>query len=128
MNYCQRYQCSSCKSQARVCNNIHIALIVIGEIKEDMIRRLVKNVYLEKLNPAIEAAKKPISEELFDHKSRLFVTVKKRDCQLLVYSGAHVSIIPATRDKDEVSGYKLYAVNGSEIPTNGIKMQTLDLS
>lgn len=44
-------------------------------------------------------------------------------------SGADVSIIPFTTARGEckLSQYKLYAANGTEIPTYGIQMLTLDL-
>lgn len=44
-------------------------------------------------------------------------------------SGADVSILPWTRAKGEcqASNYKLYAANGTEILTYGVKMLTLDL-
>ncbi|GFX76403.1 transposon Ty3-G Gag-Pol polyprotein [Trichonephila clavipes] len=51
-------------------------------------------------------------------------------CQFLVDSGADVSILPWTKTKGEcqASQYKLYAANGTEIPTYGLKILTLDLS
>ncbi|GFX68410.1 retrovirus-related Pol polyprotein from transposon opus [Trichonephila clavipes] len=50
-------------------------------------------------------------------------------CQFLVDSGADVSILPWTKTKGEcqASQYKLYAANGTEIPTYGLKILTLDL-
>ncbi|GFT72700.1 transposon Ty3-I Gag-Pol polyprotein [Trichonephila clavipes] len=50
-------------------------------------------------------------------------------CQFLVDSGADVSILPWTKTKGEcpASQYKLYAANGTEIPTYGVKILTLDL-
>lgn len=47
--------------------------------------------------------------------------------RFLVDSGADVSIIPATPSDTQSSDYKLYAANGTEIETYGIKMLTLDL-
>ncbi|GFW39744.1 hypothetical protein TNCV_4522341 [Trichonephila clavipes] len=62
-------------------------------------------------------------------KSRLFVKDRETGCQFLVDSGADVSILPWTKTKGEcqASQYKLYAGNGTEIPTYGLKILTLDL-
>ncbi|GFW03611.1 transposon Ty3-G Gag-Pol polyprotein [Trichonephila clavipes] len=62
-------------------------------------------------------------------KFRLFVKDRETGCQFLVDSGADVSILPWTKTKDEcqASQYKLYAANGTEIPTYGLKILTLDL-
>ncbi|GFW42070.1 hypothetical protein TNCV_1905281 [Trichonephila clavipes] len=62
-------------------------------------------------------------------KSRLFVKDRETGCQFLVDSGADVSILPWTKTKGEcqASQYKLYAANGTEIPTYGLKILTLDL-
>ncbi|GFW10513.1 hypothetical protein TNCV_893081 [Trichonephila clavipes] len=62
-------------------------------------------------------------------KPRLFVKDRETGCQFLVDSGADVSILPWTKTKGEcqASQYKLYAANGTEIPTYGLKILTLDL-
>ncbi|GFT69874.1 transposon Ty3-G Gag-Pol polyprotein [Trichonephila clavipes] len=62
-------------------------------------------------------------------KFRLFVKDRETGCQFLVDSRADVSIIPWTETKSEcqASQYKLYAANGIEIPTYGLKILTLDL-
>ncbi|GFV60053.1 transposon Ty3-G Gag-Pol polyprotein [Trichonephila clavipes] len=62
-------------------------------------------------------------------KFRLFVKDRETRCQFLVDSGADVSILPWTKTKGEcqASQYKLYAANGTEIPTYGLKILTLDL-
>ncbi|GFU76391.1 hypothetical protein TNCV_2158981 [Trichonephila clavipes] len=62
-------------------------------------------------------------------KFRLFVKDRETGCQFLVDSGADVSILPWTKTKGECqdSKYKLYAANGTEIPTFGLKILTLDL-
>ncbi|GFW55931.1 transposon Ty3-I Gag-Pol polyprotein [Trichonephila clavipes] len=62
-------------------------------------------------------------------KFRLFVKDRETGCQFLVDSGADVSILPWTKAKGEcqASQYKLYAANGTEIPTYGLKILTLDL-
>ncbi|GFY19338.1 transposon Ty3-I Gag-Pol polyprotein [Trichonephila clavipes] len=54
---------------------------------------------------------------------------RETGCQFLVDSGADVSILPWTKTKGEcqTSQYKLYAANGTEIPTYGLKILTLDL-
>ncbi|GFX86039.1 retrovirus-related Pol polyprotein from transposon opus [Trichonephila clavipes] len=59
----------------------------------------------------------------------LFVKDRETGCQFLVDSGADVSILPWTKTKGEcqASQYKLYAANGTEIPTYGLKILTLDL-
>ncbi|GFW53838.1 retrovirus-related Pol polyprotein from transposon opus [Trichonephila clavipes] len=62
-------------------------------------------------------------------KFRLFVKNRETGCQFLVDSGADVSILPWKKTKGEcqASQYKLYAANGTEIPTYGLKILTLDL-
>lgn len=58
---------------------------------------------------------------------RLFVRDKKTGLRFLIDSGADVSLIPATKN-DRVKGdFKLYAANGTEIPTYGIKMLTVGM-
>ncbi|GFX14502.1 transposon Ty3-G Gag-Pol polyprotein [Trichonephila clavipes] len=54
---------------------------------------------------------------------------RETGCQFLVDSGADFSILPWTKTKGEcqASQYKLYAANGTEIPTYGLKILTLDL-
>ncbi|GFX52393.1 hypothetical protein TNCV_4324111 [Trichonephila clavipes] len=54
---------------------------------------------------------------------------RETGCQFLVDSGADVSILPWTKTKGEcqASQYKLYAAHGTEIPTYGLKILTLDL-
>lgn len=47
--------------------------------------------------------------------------------QFLVDSGADVSIIPTNSKVNVESPYKLYAANGTEIPTFGIEIRTIDL-
>ncbi|GFX30143.1 transposon Ty3-I Gag-Pol polyprotein [Trichonephila clavipes] len=76
----------------------------------------------------VDAAASPAAE-ILGRKSRLFVKDRETGCQFLVDSGADVSILPWTKTKGEcqASQYKLYAANGTEIPTFGIKILTLDL-
>ncbi|GFW94937.1 transposon Tf2-6 polyprotein [Trichonephila clavipes] len=54
---------------------------------------------------------------------------RETGCQFLVDSGADVSILPWTKTKGEcqASQYKLYAANGTEIPTYCLKILMLDL-
>lgn len=58
---------------------------------------------------------------------RLFVSDKSSGIRFLIDSGADVSLIPADSSAKVSSTYKLYAANGTEIPTYGIKVLTLDL-
>ncbi|GFV24338.1 peptidase A2 domain-containing protein [Trichonephila clavipes] len=64
--------------------------------------------------------------DILGRKFRLFVKDRETECQFLVDS---VSILPWTKKKGEckASKYKLYAANGTEIPTYGLKILTLDL-
>ncbi|GFS95598.1 hypothetical protein TNCV_885721 [Trichonephila clavipes] len=78
--------------------------------------------------PAVDAAASPAAH-ILGRKFRLFVKDRETGCQFLVDSGADVSILPWTKTKGEcqASQYKLYAANGTEIPTYGLKILTLDL-
>ncbi|GFU90580.1 transposon Ty3-G Gag-Pol polyprotein [Trichonephila clavipes] len=78
--------------------------------------------------PAVDAAASPAAD-ILGRKFRLFVKDRETGCQFLVDSGADVSILPWTKTKGEcqASQYKLYAANGTEIPTYGLKILTLDL-
>ncbi|GBN11100.1 Transposon Ty3-I Gag-Pol polyprotein [Araneus ventricosus] len=60
-------------------------------------------------------------------KFRLFVRDRRSNLHFLVDSGADVSIIPATSQNKKKAQYLLYAANGTEISTYGIKMLNLDL-
>lgn len=77
--------------------------------------------------PAVESAVSPAAYEVHSRKYRLFVKDRNTGCEFLVDSGADVSIIPPTKIRNTPCDYKLYAANGTEIPTYGIKMLTLDL-
>lgn len=81
----------------------------------------------EKPADAVESAVSSAAQ--FDHcKFRLFVQDKQTGCQFLVDRVADVSIIPPLQsDTKKCAEYKLYSANGTEIPTYGIKMLTLDL-
>ncbi|GFX70429.1 transposon Ty3-I Gag-Pol polyprotein [Trichonephila clavipes] len=76
----------------------------------------------------IDAAASPAAD-ILGRKSQLFVKDRETGCQFLVDSGEDVSILPWTKKKGEcqASQYKLYAANGTEIPTYGLKILTLDL-
>ncbi|GFW94078.1 retrovirus-related Pol polyprotein from transposon opus [Trichonephila clavipes] len=65
----------------------------------------------------------------FKPQIRLFVKDREIGCQFLVDSGTDVSILPWTKTKGEcqASQYKLYAANGTEIPTSGLKKKILTL-
>ena len=58
---------------------------------------------------------------------RLFIEDKNSRIKFLVDSGADVSLVPAGPDAKVSTDYKLYAANGTEIPTYGIRVLTLDL-
>ncbi|GFU97786.1 retrovirus-related Pol polyprotein from transposon opus [Trichonephila clavipes] len=91
-------------------------------------RTAVKLHRARKRIPAVDAAASPAAD-IFGRKFRLFVKDRETGCQFLVDSGADVSILIWTKTKGEcqASQYKLYAANGTEIPTYGLKILTLDL-
>ncbi|GFV62358.1 hypothetical protein TNCV_4938881 [Trichonephila clavipes] len=60
-------------------------------------------------------------------KFRLFVKDRTTNLHFLVDSGADCSIIPAISKNKQPSDYKLFAANGTEIPTYGIKVLNIDL-
>lgn len=76
---------------------------------------------------AVESAASPAAKEPHSCNYRLFVKDRNTGCQFLVDSGADVSIIPPSKVENSTCKYKLFAANGTEIPTYGIKMLTLDL-
>lgn len=80
-----------------------------------------------KLVTAVDSAASSAAEGLDGRKYRLFVRDETTRQQFLVDSGADVSIIPPTKTDTKTCEYKLYAANGTEIPTYGIKILTLDL-
>ncbi|GFT77329.1 transposon Tf2-9 polyprotein [Trichonephila clavipes] len=79
-------------------------------------------------NPSSRRRANPAAD-ILGRKFRLFVKDRETGCQFLVDSGADVSILPWTKTKGEcqASQYKLYAANGTEIPTYGLKILMLDL-
>ncbi|UYV84003.1 hypothetical protein LAZ67_X000860 [Cordylochernes scorpioides] len=80
------------------------------------------------INPAVEAATNSTAGYNEPcRKYRLFVFDKISKLKFLVDTGADVSIIPATAQFKQESDYKLYAANGSEIKTFGVKILNLDL-
>ncbi|GFX13471.1 hypothetical protein TNCV_2192251 [Trichonephila clavipes] len=60
-------------------------------------------------------------------KFRLFVKDRTTNLHFLADSGADCSIIPATSKNKQPPDYKLFAANGTEIPTYGIKVLNIDL-
>lgn len=81
-----------------------------------------------KLQRAVElAASSPAKIQDRSRKHRLFLTDNKTGLRFLVDSGADVSIVPP-RDCDRIDdSFKLFAANGTAIPTYGIRTLTLDL-
>lgn len=63
---------------------------------------------------------------------RLSVVDRKSGLRFLVDTGANISVLPATKrlfgDSASISDYKLYAANGSEIKTFGVKTLVLNFS
>ncbi|GBO20906.1 Transposon Ty3-I Gag-Pol polyprotein [Araneus ventricosus] len=81
-----------------------------------------------KLKSAVSSATNSAAEnEKECRKFRLFVRDRRSNLSFLVDSGADVSIIPATSQNKKKAEYLLYAANGTEISTYGIKMLNLDL-
>ncbi|GBL79713.1 Transposon Ty3-I Gag-Pol polyprotein [Araneus ventricosus] len=81
-----------------------------------------------KLKSAVSSATNSAAEnEKECCKFRLFVRDRRSNLRFLVDSGADVSIIPATSQNKKKANYLLYAANGTEISTYGIKMLNLDL-
>ncbi|GBO02192.1 Transposon Ty3-I Gag-Pol polyprotein [Araneus ventricosus] len=81
-----------------------------------------------KLKSAVSSATNSAPEnEKECRKFRLFVRDRRSNLRFLVDSGADVSIIPATSQNKKKAEYLLYAANGTEISTYGIKMLNLDL-
>lgn len=80
-----------------------------------------------KLLTAVESAASPAATKIDCRKYRLFVKDKQTGVRFLVDSGADVSLIPANIKAEQPCSYVLYAANGTQIPTYGIKTLTLDL-
>lgn len=81
-----------------------------------------------KLDTAAELAVDCAADYPVDsRKHRLFVLDKHTGLRYLIDSGADISSIPATKHDKISNDYKLYAANGTEIPTYGIKVLTIDL-
>ncbi|XP_055941785.1 uncharacterized protein LOC129971835 [Argiope bruennichi] len=80
------------------------------------------------LQDAIGLATTAVADINECRKFRLFVKDKKNTgLRFLVDSGADVSLIPATHRNKTIDDFKLYAANGTEIPTYGIKILNLNL-
>ncbi|XP_044741875.1 uncharacterized protein LOC123302848 [Chrysoperla carnea] len=58
---------------------------------------------------------------------RLFVKDRRSGIKFLVDSGADVSVIPVGSKRGESTNFKLYAANGTEIPTFGTTVLNIDL-
>ncbi|GBM65805.1 hypothetical protein AVEN_172658-1 [Araneus ventricosus] len=88
-------------------------------------------MYLEgvgKLQAAVDSTAGSAADELKDCRNyRLLVTDKQTGLLFLADSGADLSIIPATLNHKICNSFKLYAANGTVIPTFGFKILTLDL-
>lgn len=81
-----------------------------------------------KLQQAVDiAASSPAPNEINCRKYRLFVKDRNTGLRYLVDSGADVSIFPARANDVVDDTYKLYAANGTEIATYGLKICNLDL-
>ncbi|GBO16513.1 hypothetical protein AVEN_86762-1 [Araneus ventricosus] len=81
-----------------------------------------------KLKSSVSSATNSAAENVKEcRKFRLFVRDRRLNLHFLVDSGADVSIISATFQNIKTAEYQLYAANGTEISTYGIKMLNLDL-
>ncbi|GBM73446.1 Transposon Ty3-I Gag-Pol polyprotein [Araneus ventricosus] len=81
-----------------------------------------------KLKSAVSSATNSAAESVKEcRKFRLFVRDRKSNLHFLVDGGAGVSIIPATSQNKKKAEYQLYAANGTENSTYGIKVLNLDL-
>ncbi|GFU02967.1 peptidase A2 domain-containing protein [Nephila pilipes] len=73
-----------------------------------------------KLHNATGLAATTVADINENRKFHLLVKDKNTGLRLLLDSGADVSLIPATHRHKTVDDFKLYAANGTEIPTYGI--------
>lgn len=81
-----------------------------------------------KRRSAVDLTANSAADEFKDCRNyRLFVKDKTTGLRFLVDSGADLSIIPATAKHKTCNSFKLYAANGTTIPTFGFKILTLDL-
>ncbi|GFW05166.1 transposon Ty3-I Gag-Pol polyprotein [Trichonephila clavipes] len=81
-----------------------------------------------KLQSAVNIATNSAAEDYKAcRKFRLFVKDRTINLHFFVDSGADCSIIPATIKNKQPLDYKLFAANGTEIPTYGIKVLNNDL-
>ncbi|GFW27555.1 transposon Tf2-6 polyprotein [Trichonephila clavipes] len=116
--------------------------VATSDISENLIKTLwleklpesIKNILvvsdenLSKLASAVNIATNSTAEDYKAcRKFRLFVKDRTTNLHFLVDSGADCSIIPATSKNKQPSDYKLFAANGTEIPTYGIKVLNIDL-
>ncbi|GFY31271.1 hypothetical protein TNCV_752331 [Trichonephila clavipes] len=116
--------------------------VATSDISDNLIKTLwleklpesIKNILvvsdenLSKLASAVNIATNSAAEDYKAcRKFRLFVKDRTTNLHFLVDSGADCSIIPATSKNKQPSDYKLFAANGTEIPTYGIKVLNIDL-
>ncbi|GFW64996.1 transposon Ty3-G Gag-Pol polyprotein [Trichonephila clavipes] len=119
------------KSDTKYTDSKNRLLSLFKESENLRIKRfLTGNEFLEygKLQSAINIATNSAAEDYKTcRKFRLFVKDRTTNLHFLVDSGADCSIIPATSKNKQPSDYKLFAANGTEIPTYGIKVLNIDL-
>lgn len=73
----------------------------------------------------------PVAEVCINSSNRLCVLDRNSKLKFLIDTGANVSVIPVAKmnvKKLASDEYKLYAANGTEIETYGVRTLTLDLS
>ncbi|GFX94864.1 peptidase A2 domain-containing protein [Trichonephila clavipes] len=119
-----------------------VKTVATSDISDNLIKTLwleklpesIKNILvvsdenLSKLASAVNIATNSAAEDYKAcRKFRLFVKDRTTNLHFLVDSGADCSIIPATSKNKQPSDYKLFAANGTEIPTYGIKVLNIDL-
>lgn len=81
-----------------------------------------------KREPAAIETTVAAAEAFSGRSQRLFLEDRKTGRKFLVDSGADVSVIPAHHfKKNKSSEYKLFAANGTPIPTYGMQILNLDL-
>ncbi|GFW56770.1 transposon Ty3-G Gag-Pol polyprotein [Trichonephila clavipes] len=112
--------------------------VATSDISENLIKTLrleklpepIKNILVDygKLQSAVNIATNSAVEDYKAcRKFRLFVKDRTTNLHFVVDSGADRSIIPASSKNKQPSDYKLFAANGAEIPTYGIKVINIDL-
>ncbi|UYV65493.1 hypothetical protein LAZ67_3004513 [Cordylochernes scorpioides] len=98
------------------------------QTSHNVMENLLEKISSLEKQTAVEQAAVSTPDNLIDcRKYRLFIKDKISGSQFLIDSGADVSIFPIAHPRCQKSDYKLYAANGSESETYGIKYLTLDL-